>query len=352
MQRPSSHGSPAQPSAPSAHARAASARGTCARAMPGTVTQNRGARGGRAGDRLWPVLGTLRDSAKTVASGPSWELGCGCDPFKAWRGCAGAGCCCSAATAIRDRGAAGESCTRRDDCESGLSCLAQVCSEPRRDGGSGGTDAPPPVGGRCEARNDCEEGLVCTNNVCMAASAGVDPGARYSGRGESCEAKNDCSPELACVMGSCREVTLELGHTPKECHRVECEDDDACCADFMPNANCDAYRMNCETDPIFCNTYRSLCQCNKSCVDEICVAAAPGCTTNTECTSQQTPYCVDGRCRQCDRDSSCPGAGHAVRRRRLHGRAARSTRTVRRCTPARTRPASRSAAAATASARS
>lgn len=207
-----------------------------------------------------------------------------------------------------DRGEAGESCTRRDDCARGLSCIAQVCSEGARDGGAAGASAAG-EGGACRARHDCEAGLVCTGNVCNAASAGVDPDARYSGRGESCEAKNDCAPDLACVMGSCREVTLQLGRTQKGCHRVECEDDAACCADFVANPNCEAYRMNCETDPIFCNTYRSLCECSKSCVDEVCVAAAPGCSDNAECTSQQTPYCVDGRCRQCDRDSSCPGQG-------------------------------------------
>jgi hypothetical protein len=78
----------------------------------------------------------------------------------------------------------------------------------------------------------------------------------------------------------------------------------------MPNANCATYKMNCDTDPIFCNTYRSLCECNKECMDEQCVAAAPGCMSNAECTSQQTPYCVDSKCRQCDTDSACPGAGN------------------------------------------
>jgi hypothetical protein len=205
-----------------------------------------------------------------------------------------------------DRGEAGESCTRRDDCAPGLVCIGQVCAEPARDAGAA---MPAGEGGACRARVDCQEGLACTNNVCVAASAGLPPGARYSGRGESCEAKNDCVPELACVMGTCREVGVRLGQTQKGCHRVECDGDAACCADFVPNANCDAYRMNCETDPIFCNTYRSLCECNKSCVDELCVAAAPGCSSGAECTSQQTPYCVEGRCRQCDRDSSCPGQG-------------------------------------------
>lgn len=74
----------------------------------------------------------------------------------------------------------------------------------------------------------------------------------------------------------------------------------------MPNPNCATYEMNCAMDPIFCNTYRSLCQCSQECVDELCVAAAPGCKTSAECTSAQTQYCVEGKCAQCDKDSACP----------------------------------------------
>jgi hypothetical protein len=111
------------------------------------------------------------------------------------------------------------------------------------------------------------------------------------------------------VLDTCRDVTLAIDHTPKACHRVECASAEECCQNFVPNENCEAYRQNCELDPIFCNTYRNLCECNLDCEDEICVAAAPGCSDNAECTSQQTPFCVEGRCRQCDADSSCPGTG-------------------------------------------
>jgi hypothetical protein len=205
------------------------------------------------------------------------------------------------------RGGEGESCTRRDDCEDGLSCLAQVCtSSPVGDAGTGPAAG---LGEPCRARSDCGAGLICSANECVQGSAGVTPGSRYSGRGESCQAKNDCVPELACVLGTCSDVTLAVAHTAKGCHRVECTVEEGCCADFVPNANCDAYRENCEIDPIFCNTYRNLCECNKECVDEVCVAAAPGCSDDAECTSLQTPFCVEGRCRQCNADSTCPGTG-------------------------------------------
>jgi hypothetical protein len=203
------------------------------------------------------------------------------------------------------RGGAGESCTRRADCADGLLCVAQVCAVSP----DAGTPLPSGEGGDCRARSDCQAGLTCNANRCAPAMVGVDPDNRYGGRGESCTAKNDCEGELACVTNTCREVTLSLSHTAKDCHRIECAEAEDCCTSFVPNANCDAYRDNCETDPIFCNTYRSLCECSEECVDEMCVVAAPGCSMDAECTSSQTPYCVDSRCRQCNVDSSCPGAG-------------------------------------------
>jgi hypothetical protein len=180
-----------------------------------------------------------------------------------------------------------------------------------RDGG-----APAPVtnlsaGASCGARRDCASGLMCLSNVCKPQAVGTEPtGSRYSGRGESCQAKNDCAGDLVCLMSVCRDVEVALSRTPKSCHLVECASKDDCCAAFTPNANCATYKMNCDTDPIFCNTYRSLCECSKECTDEQCVAAAPGCMSNAECTSQQTPYCVSSKCRQCDGDTACPGAGN------------------------------------------
>ena len=207
------------------------------------------------------------------------------------------------------RGAAGESCTRRADCADGLMCFGGICASPAPDGGASQGAPPAAEGGACEARVDCQDGLVCTANRCAQAAIGVDPDSRYGGRGESCQAKNDCEQDLACVSNACREVTLSLSHTEKDCYRVECGQAADCCEGFVPNENCAAYQANCETDPIFCNTYRTLCECAEECVDEVCVAAAQGCATDAECTSVQTPFCVDTRCSQCGEDADCAGAG-------------------------------------------
>jgi hypothetical protein len=134
-------------------------------------------------------------------------------------------------------------------------------------------------------------------------------GTRLGGTGESCQAKNDCASDLSCIANICRKLELSLSRTPKSCFRVECANKADCCATFAPNVNCETYRKNCEMDPIFCNTYRSLCECNRDCEEEQCVMAAAGCQTSAECTSAQTPFCLEGKCRQCDKDSACAGPG-------------------------------------------
>jgi hypothetical protein len=205
------------------------------------------------------------------------------------------------------RGGVGESCNAANDCNDGLACFAQICSakiaaDVGADAGSSGE------GASCSARRDCAPGLSCVQNACQAMSVGSEPGTRYSGAGESCQAKNDCTPELSCVMTTCRDTAVGLPQLSKSCYRVECATQADCCASFVPNANCDMYKANCQTDPIFCNTYRSLCQCNMDCQDELCVMAANGCMSNAECTSTQTPFCVDNQCRQCGADTDCSGS--------------------------------------------
>ena len=203
------------------------------------------------------------------------------------------------------RGGAGESCTSTDDCEDGLGCFGQLCVAAASGGTTARTD-----GVSCTARRDCAAGLACVENSCQTMSVGMgDASTRYSGKGESCQVTNDCASGLSCVMNMCRSLSVSLPALPKTCVRVECENKQDCCQNFVPNVNCPTYEMNCAMDPIFCNTFRSLCQCSQDCVDELCVTAAPGCKSNAECTSSQTPFCVEGKCRQCDKDAACAGMG-------------------------------------------
>jgi hypothetical protein len=210
------------------------------------------------------------------------------------------GLCCVWSSACDDmrRGKAGESCTSANDCGTGLACVALVCMRETDAGASAS----------CDARRDCAAGLTCIANACQPGSVGMPaPGTRYGGQGESCQAKNDCAEDLSCVSNVCRQVSVPLSRVAKNCYRVECANKNDCCAGFVPKDSCPTYKQNCETDPVFCNTYRSLCECNQDCVDELCVAAPAGCMSNAECTSMQTPFCMQGKCRQCDKDSACTG---------------------------------------------
>jgi len=166
------------------------------------------------------------------------------------------------------------------------------------------------AGESCVARSACAVGLTCVSEVCQPM-AGMSDGtsARYSGRGESCQAKNDCLPDLSCLMGVCRALDVSLTQMSKTCHRVECASKAECCQSFVANPNCPAYEANCNMDPIFCNTYRSLCLCALDCVEEQCASAAPGCKSAAECTSTQTPFCVEGKCQQCEKDGDCMASG-------------------------------------------
>jgi hypothetical protein len=220
--------------------------------------------------------------------------------------CVLASLCAAVACGEPRRGGIGETCGAADDCKSGLSCVAGTCTG-EANGGAIGLSA----GASCTARRECASGLACISNQCSLPSSGTsEPGAtRLGGVGESCQAKNDCGADLACVGNMCRAVELTLSRTPKSCYRVECATDQDCCQGFTPNTNCEMYRTNCEVDPIFCNTYRTLCECSRECVEELCMVATPGCKSSAECTSAQTPYCLEGKCRQCDTDSACGATG-------------------------------------------
>jgi len=127
--------------------------------------------------------------------------------------------------------------------------------------------------------------------------------------GESCRARNDCETGLACINETCVPGTPHLSVTGKACYRVECGNDAECCDDFVPASGCNTYEAACRANPNDCEAYRTLCQCNRSCVDERCVDRGPGCSSNAQCPSGSSPYCVQSRCVQCRDNGDCLGEG-------------------------------------------
>lgn len=240
----------------------------------------------------------------------------------------------------RELGGAGESCTSRADCQAGLSCVRNVCSN---------SDAGVVLGGEgetCRARSDCQEGLSCFDSVCRrspdasASEAGgpplpTGPGGR---QGESCVSSADCATPLVCVSGKCALGDFGIVPTQKECVIVQCGVAADCCP--TPNALCEQWKQECEQDPdagaSSCLLYDSPvnnCVCDVAtwkCEKHQCTARVP-CTTELDCSVSYVCHqgecvncvtaddcltnqsCVDHRCTtRCTTNSQCPALHSCV----------------------------------------
>lgn len=209
------------------------------------------------------------------------------------------------------KGEAGESCTRRQDCGSGLSCIDNRCvseeDSQTADGGMAATSGGK-AGESCTRRADCQAGLACVDQVCQTemlpamGDAGV-PGQRGE-RGETCTARNDCKAGLGCVGGRCRENEYNLTVQPNECFRVECEATADCCQDFVPSLNCPTLKSECDLGDAFsCQEYASDCNCNFVCEESLC-AFKNSCVTSNDCNFAR-PVCTGQKCVQCALKADC-----------------------------------------------
>jgi hypothetical protein len=284
--------------------------------------------------------------------------------------------------------ASGESCTRTADCASGLTCMENVCGKgggalsdggappvSHRDGGGGGATSTPVAlgtkGESCTRRADCEAGLSCILQTCTAgatAPTGTDGGAvppvsALGTRGESCQSVRDCAENLTCVPrqffgsgvggGVCDLDEYGLEPTGKVCG-AECAKPDDCC-ELPPGttitqdpldppvavSSCkDIVEVLLDGDASICNTtppptkdpacfyYKAYCDCAAStwsCTDNKCVYAAKcdhdknvfkGCPTQTRTGGPTaSPLCdtTANRCQLsasgCTTDASCETLG-------------------------------------------
>jgi hypothetical protein len=139
---------------------------------------------------------------------------------------------------------------------------------------------------------------------CMTLGCSSDSFLRGAA-GESCRARNDCASGLSCINERCAPGTPPLSVTGRACYRVQCGADADCCADFVPASGCDVYERACQANPKDCDAFRTLCQCRRTCANELCVDPGPSCTTNAHCPSSTAPYCVDRRCVECREHGDC-----------------------------------------------
>jgi len=222
----------------------------------------------------------------------------------------------------------GQSCTKTADCESGLSCIDNVCykTAPPAAGGSAGDSsvAPPPEprarggeGESCASRLDCAEPLGCFNNRCTESDMGTGGAPslniQLGARGESCRVNGDCAKDLVCVpsattgSGVCDSADFGIEPTGKSCGGECLEAADCCqlpialhtatvssCADIaeqLKNIDCDAPAT--PTAKTLCFEQATYCKCGDdtwSCTDNLCIygeacVVAAGADVPTGCPS-------------------------------------------------------------------
>ncbi len=229
-----------------------------------------------------------------------------------------AGSAGSATVAPPVLGGEGESCTRAADCEMGLHCFNQRCTQTETTGagGEGGMGSNPP------------------------------PSVRLGQQGETCTLSSDCADGLSClpdtigIIGVCTATTSGITPTGMDCH-AECKQPTDCC-ELPPSVLTDLGIKSCAdladaltgidcTDPgaaaSKCFVQATYCQCAKDtwdCTDAgTCVYMASctnssvttdGCPSRSRSDLELTPTCnTDHQCAPeavpatCAKDADCTG---------------------------------------------
>jgi len=144
----------------------------------------------------------------------------------------------------------GETCTRSDDCDKGLACFGNVClQEPSGTGGTDGTGGSatggkggtsPTLGGEgesCTKRSDCNTGLSCFNQRCTSGTGEGGGGntPTQGARGETCVLSSDCEAPLICLpdvgtrsIGVCTDAESDITPSGMVCG-AECIEPADCC---------------------------------------------------------------------------------------------------------------------------
>ncbi|MDP6942812.1 MAG: LDL receptor domain-containing protein [Myxococcota bacterium] len=198
--------------------------------------------------------------------------------------------------AVEEKGLKGESCERREDCESGLACISRVCVTM-----SNGLTAT----GRtcrtlnCEVDSDCDDNASCISNVCIDTCTDNDECAAMfwsssvcvGGLCRECATNGDCSESgERCVNNTCYNECSHTGECPVFfecngglCEKVGCGSDTECIfytynneAICSTGGNC---ASKCESD-LHCDEF-------EVCTEGVCKDI--GCTTDTDCKAAIYP---------------------------------------------------------------
>lgn len=165
-------------------------------------------------------------------------------------------------------------------------------------------------GESCQARNDCQSDLACFNGICTENDFNIAVGAKQCFRIE-CSEKADCCGEGPPADCDNQESICSQPYAEPGCSSsyITCASDDDC-SDYAGQSCSTSGYCTCDLNPDYdpssdiCTT--DICSpCNLDCVDEMCVAV---CESDDDCAGTSLPFCDSGTCVRCTQDDDCTGA--------------------------------------------
>ena len=209
------------------------------------------------------------------------------------------------------QGQRGEACQARNDCQSGLACILNVCSKNdfQLDSSAkhcdridcttdtdccGDKPSTPPA--KCANRTAiCSQPTIlgCTSSVCTSSAScggGTCPAGLCSNSGTSCTANTDCAD--TCVDGFCSLTSLS------------CTSDANCISGTCTTRYCSCTNPQYAPSSAICTDPDCVNLCTLKCSEERCVQDT-SCTTNANCLAGTKHICSEGSCVQCVEDDDC-----------------------------------------------
>jgi hypothetical protein len=213
----------------------------------------------------------------------------------------------------QSRGQRGESCQARNDCQSGLACINNVCS---RNDFNISPQAKACDKIDCQADADCCGGRPTSVPVkCNKYSSVCSPYAQNCNSGDSCMTNSDCGGGT-CGSGYCSNYSSQYCSADTDCANTcttygycsltgySCTTSSDCTQGTCQYRTCSCSNPNYNpSDPICTDPDCTSAPCTLKCDQERCVENT-ACQTNADCYGG-APICNNGSCVQCIDDSGC-----------------------------------------------
>ncbi len=252
--------------------------------------------------------------------------------------------------------AAGKTCTRDENCDSGVcesgKCALANCNDSRKNGDEGGVDCGGSCPLTCGQSSSCNKDADCTSKVCRsnqclsaACSDGVQNGNESDVDcggtcGSTCVTSAGCNVDMDCVysfcnahicqMPTCTDQIKNEGETDIDCGDPyglcpRCTTGNTCLfADNCDSRNCSITDKRCiapTCSDLIINQHEGDIDCGGECVAQKCQTGAT-CRLPSDCASG---VCTEGRCaaavcpdgvmngQETDKDCGGPESSCAIR---------------------------------------